>query len=265
MNTLAAKIAKASAEVGGRLKADKKNTNDNYLYISADKVLAECGQALAAQGIAIIPSMTNAEIVQGQTAGGKNRYDGRVSFVMTVTDGETEQTYPWYGFGADYTTPDKAIYKAITSGHKYFLSKLLMIGEGNEYGEHEPSPDVRRQPARQAATNNGNGHGNGAQPAPKPAAQPVEVPPEIRYWEKPEDAYEWAVGVGASDNIFAARNAMKSIVDAHGGRFTKDNAQAIYTAYYHERMARAQEKAKAALETLSMETVPEVDPEGVFN
>jgi len=158
MNTLASKIAKASAEVGGRLKADKKNTNDNYLYISADKILAECGQALAAQGIAVIPSMTNAEIVQGQTAGGKNRYDGRVSFVMTVTDGETEQTYPWYGFGADYTTPDKAIYKAITSGHKYFLSKLLMIGEGNEDGEHEPSPDARRQPAKQAATNNGNGH-----------------------------------------------------------------------------------------------------------
>jgi hypothetical protein len=174
MNTLASKIAKASAEVGGRLKADKKNTNDNYLYISADKILAECGQALAAQGIAVIPSMTNAEIVQGQTAGGKNRYDGRISFVMTVTDGETEQTYPWYGFGADYTTPDKAIYKAITSGHKYFLSKLLMIGEGNEDGEHEPSPDVQRQPAKQAATNNGNGHADNPFEDEAPATPRIE-------------------------------------------------------------------------------------------
>lgn len=174
MNTLASKIAKASAEVGGRLKADKKNTNDNYLYISADKILAECGQALAAQGIAVIPSMTNAEIVQGQTAGGKNRYDGRISFVMTVTDGETEQTYPWYGFGADYTTPDKAIYKAITSGHKYFLSKLLMIGEGNEDGEHEPSPDAQRQPAKQAATNNGNGHADNPFEDEAPATPRIE-------------------------------------------------------------------------------------------
>lgn len=111
------------------------------------------------------------------------------------------------------------------------------------------------------------------QPAPGKAAQPPaapapaaadDVPAEVRAWERPDDAYEWAVGVGASENVHSARNAMKNIVDAHGGRFTKDNAQAIYVAYYHERMARAQEKAKAALETLSMETVPEVDPEGVF-
>jgi hypothetical protein len=105
-----------------------------------------------------------------------------------------------------------------------------------------------------------NGNGN----APKPAAPPLEVPPEVRFWEKPEDAYEWAVGIGASDNTFAARNAMKTIVEAHGGRFTKDNAMSIYTAYYHERMARAQEKAKAQIDNLDMATVAEVDPEGVF-
>jgi hypothetical protein len=57
---------------------------------------------------------------------------------------------------------------------------------------------------------------------------------------------------------------MKNIVDAHGGRFTKDNAMSIYTAYYQDRMTRAQEKAKAELDKLSMETTDEVDPEGVF-
>lgn len=123
-----------------------------------------------------------------------------------------------------------------------------------------PAPVNVAAPAPQV---NGNGHAP-APAAPKPAAQPVEMPVEVTYWQAPEDAYQWAIGIGASDNVFAARNAMKSIVDAHGGRFTKDNAQAIYTAYYHDRMARAQEKAKAELETLSMETVPEVDPEGVF-
>jgi DNA polymerase III delta prime subunit len=110
---------------------------------------------------------------------------------------------------------------------------------------------------------NGNGHTAPA-PTPKPAAPPLEVPPEVKFWEKPDDAYEWAVGIGASDNTFAARNAMKTIVEAHGGRFTKDNAMSIYTAYYHERMARAQEKAKAQIDNLDMATVAEVDPEGVF-
>ena len=171
-NTLAAKIAKASADVGGRLKADKTNTQDRYNYISADKILAECGQALAAVGVSVLPAMTDADINIGETAGGKRRFDARVAFVMTVTDGETESAQPWFGFGADYTTPDKAVYKAVTSGHKYFLSKLLMIGEGNEDGEHEAAPEAPQQaPARQA---NGNGKpapvqvatGNGA-----PAAQ----------------------------------------------------------------------------------------------
>lgn len=107
---------------------------------------------------------------------------------------------------------------------------------------------------------NGNGH---APAASKPAARPVEVPPEMTYWRSPEDAYQWAVGIGASDNTSAARNAFKKIVDAHGGRFTKDNAQVIYVAYYHDRMARAQEKAKAELDNMDLADVPELDPDGV--
>lgn len=135
--------------------------------------------------------------------------------------------------------------------------------EGNvidvDYRSVDKATGEIKPPAQPAPTPT-NGNGN----ASKPVAQPVDVPPEVKFWEKPDDAYEWAVGIGASENVFAARNAMKSIVDAHGGRFTKDNAMSIYTAYYHERMARAQEKAKAALENMDMETVPEVDPEGVF-
>ena len=192
-NTLAAKIAQASADVGGRLKADKTNMQDRYSYISADKILAECGQALAAVGVAVIPAMTDAEIAPGVTASGKNRFDARVSFVMTVTDGETESAQPWYGFGADYTTPDKAIYKAITSGHKYFLSKLLMIGEGNEDGEHESAPEApATQNVPQRQTN-----GNGA----KPAAQPAQAPQNDNPFnddDKPSEAQHkmlFAVGV----------------------------------------------------------------------
>lgn len=105
--------------------------------------------------------------------------------------------------------------------------------------------------------------GKAAQPsyAPAPAAAD-DVPAEVRAWERPEDAYEWAVGIGASDNVFAARNAFKRIVDAHGGRLTRENAQSIYTEFYHDRMARAQEKAEATLENLDMSDVPEIDPEG---
>ena len=108
-------------------------------------------------------------------------------------------------------------------------------------------------------------NGNERPAASKPTAQLVDVPPEVNVWESPNDAYEWAVGIGASDNVFAARNAMTKIVEAQpGGKFTKANATAIYVAYYHDRMARAQEKANAALDAIDMESVQESDPEGVF-
>ena len=107
-------------------------------------------------------------------------------------------------------------------------------------------------------------NGNERPAAPKPTAQPADIPPEVAGWEKAEDAYEWAVGIQASDNVHAARNAMTKIVEAHGGKFTKQNATAIYVAYYHDRMARAQEKAKAALEAMDMADVQESDPDGVF-
>ena len=56
---------------------------------------------------------------------GKTRWDARVEFLFHICDGTNEMVQKWYGMGSDYSVPDKALYKAITSGHKYFLSKLL--------------------------------------------------------------------------------------------------------------------------------------------
>ena len=147
---LASRIAKASAAVGGRLKADSRNNEQKYDYISADKILSVCGQALAEQEVTVIPAIA-AEVVDVVDRGnGKYRYDAAVTFHMIVADDEKEITAMWVGRGSDYTVPDKALYKAITSGHKYFLMKLLNIGEGNEDGEHEPAEESpRQQPQRQ--------------------------------------------------------------------------------------------------------------------
>ena len=89
-----------------------------------------------------------------------------------------------------------------------------------------------------------------------------DIPEEVTAWQKPEDAYAWAVEIGASDNVFAARNAMKAIVEAHGGRFTRENARAIYAAYYQDRRARAIEKAEQAVDEIDLAAVPEIDPTG---
>ena len=80
-------------------------------------------------------------------------------------------------------------------------------------------------------------------PEPEPPPQPSLLPPEVAAWRSPEDAYAWAVEIGASDNVFAARNAFRRIVEEHGGRLTKQNAAAVYLAYYEDRRRRAAEKA----------------------
>jgi hypothetical protein len=169
MSTLAAKIAQASSDLGNRLKADKKNMQGGgYAYISADKLIAEAGAVLAANGVAVFPSIVGYNVDSGESSGGKRNYIVTVNFMMVVSDGESNMDCPWMGAGVDYGAMDKALYKGITSGHKYFLAKLLNIGEGNEDGEHENPPaetqtrngGAQQQTRPTAAATNGTATGN---------------------------------------------------------------------------------------------------------
>lgn len=151
--TLVGKIAAASIEAG-TFTADKTNKEQGYSYISADQVLSRAGLALARQGVIMVPQILETALAIVERLPWKEerpkspRIDATVKFTMVVTDGEKEISFPWEGRGSDYMTPDKAIYKAITSGHKYALMKLLNIGVGNEDGEHESErgEDPERNP-----------------------------------------------------------------------------------------------------------------------
>lgn len=165
-NTLISKIAKASLKVGA-LETDKTNTQQNYKYISADKILERGGDALCEAGVVIIPSITQETTEAVKTDKGGTRYDSIVHFLMTITDGETQLEMPWCGRGNDYSVPDKALYKAITSGHKYFLMKLLNIGVGNEDGEHESDGQPAQAPQKPATAQKQPSGQNDTKPAEK--------------------------------------------------------------------------------------------------
>lgn len=178
ISSLPAKVAAASLDVGGKLSTDKRNTQQNYDYLSADKILSICGQALAQQGIIIFPDIASQDIVAldytDQYGKPKTRHDCKVEFLFHICDGTSEMIQRWYGMGSDYAAPDKALYKAITSGHKYFLMKLMCVGAGEEDSEHEPSEEVKKpaaQPAKAAAPAQ-------AKPAQEPAA-PVLMPDDV--------------------------------------------------------------------------------------
>lgn len=157
---LYARIAIVSKEVGSLLP-DKKNLEQRYDYISADKILERAGDAMAKHGLVVIPSIVGSDVkvvTYTKTYSGKVeekwRLDAEIYFEMTVADSDGNAiTQKWVGRGSDYSTPDKALYKAITSGHKYFLMKLFNVGIGNEDGEHEVQDTdyTPVQPKRQAS------------------------------------------------------------------------------------------------------------------
>lgn len=64
-------------------------------------------------------------------------------------------------------------------------------------------------------------------------AKPSDPPTDdelaiLGVWQTPDDAKAWAVNVGACENEFEAKNSLKKIVDAHGGRLIKENIAAVY-------------------------------------
>ena len=163
---LSAAIAKATLDVGA-FAADKRNTEQNYGYISADAVLERGGQALARVGIAVIPAVTSWDVKFTPRQGKNDRIDALVNFEMAVTLGNEVMRVLWAGCGSDYSTPDKALYKAITSGHKYFLMKLLNISVGNEDSEHDNEDS---QPAHNPAPRQESKPANVSRPTPAATA-----------------------------------------------------------------------------------------------
>jgi hypothetical protein len=205
-NALISKIVKAGLDVGGKLHADKRNKDQGYDYLSSDKILSECGQALFEQGIVILPEITAQEIVNGVSSKGTPRFDCRVDFTFTISDGNETILQKWYGMGSDYSVPDKALYKAITSGHKYFLMKLLCIGEGNEDGEHED--DDGKKPARQVDKKTGEikpKQPAPAQPEQAPARMSIEAA-ESEYSESAKSLY----GILTTDTLRNFQHGLRS-------------------------------------------------------
>lgn len=98
---------------------------------------------------------------------------------------------------------------------------------------------------------NGNGDGNGNAPVPGAYdTTPPDLPAAVAAWTKPEDAYIWAVGIGAAEGgVTHAKNIFTKIVkDEFGGKLTKSNAIYVYISFYHECLKRAADAEAAEVE-----------------
>jgi len=167
---LAAKIAKAMGGIDDVPKRGKVKYSGTtkYEYATADDLISAAQDALASVGVAIFPSVTD-EIWKDK---GKSAVQMTIKY--TVVDGDSGDTMVcrWRTDGVD--SGDKARWKALTQGHKYFLRKLLNIPTGEksldaEFGnkgsgasdETNGGPSTRSQPhnRRSGGRNSGNGGG----------------------------------------------------------------------------------------------------------
>ena len=127
------------------LSHDSTNSQQRYDYFSADFILETIGKEMAKNGIAILPAVVDSTTHYVNEEGKKPFFHVTANLTMTVIANDHSVSMPFFGAGIDYTAPDKAFYKAVTSSHKYFLMKLFCVGVGNEDGEHEAHSERKQK------------------------------------------------------------------------------------------------------------------------
>lgn len=257
--SLAAALAAAMRRVGD-LAPDKVNAEERFAYRSADVIAARCGQALAAEGIAVLPSVVDYRPAEGATSRGYKRYEAHIDMRFVVLYAEERMVCRWSACGVDYASPDRALAKAVTLAHKQFLSKLLCVGVGGaeddieETSHPEPpveapssAPPIRTPPPQPSSPSIPSSAPPVRTPPPQPPSPWTTPSAPSEQWVTPADAIAWAVRIGANENEFAARNALRRLIDERfGGRLTYENRDDVFKAFYEDRMRKLEEKENEA-------------------
>jgi len=138
----AVKKIKVMTDVEGILKTGE-NKVQGYTYAAEAEVVKHIRKAFITNNLSYAVECGRPEISHViPTRSGEMKHF-IVPLVCSLTDAETGLTksYPWYGGAAD--TGDKALYKAYTSGSKYFLMKTFLLPTGDDV---EAFADVDQPP-----------------------------------------------------------------------------------------------------------------------
>ena len=125
-----------------------------FMFVAWDDVAAKVGTLMAENGIVMLPSMPACDVVQaGTTSNGKPIYRATVTLVYEFVNADEPSertTVTWVGSGDD--SGDKAIQKAATSGSKYLLLKLFMLGGADDTERNGEDAKVDQATAVTATT-----------------------------------------------------------------------------------------------------------------
>lgn len=165
LGNLFTKLAKISGELGA-IPKDAKH-QQNYMYQSADNVMAHLNPLLSAHNIVIIPMATKTRLET--PADGISRYV--IDYEFVICDGDTGETFvaAWQGDiptgYAGNKVDDKAMGKAHTYALKYWLLKLFKVtsqddvdldGNNHTYSNQPPAKTSKPVPAQTSTPASGN-------------------------------------------------------------------------------------------------------------
>lgn len=155
---LATKLHKARA-AANPVGKEGRNDQQKYDYVRAEDVIAEAQRVLDQVAVVVTPQILDVQLEEaGQTRGGTISRIATVLLEFDVTDAESGEsmTRQWAGTGWD-APGDKALYKAVTGGTKYFLAHLIGIPFGadpdDDSGAQTTSSSKRRRTAKDKPVN----------------------------------------------------------------------------------------------------------------
>lgn len=165
---VAKRLALAMLEIE-RVAKRGRNEFHKYNYATAEDIKAAAREALAKNGLVIIPLMLH---IEQMPAGKQTKTMAEFEYVIACEEGTV--SVPWTCEA--YDTGDKGITKAATAGLKYFLISLLQIPTGDELdsdGEKQAAKTTTkpRQQKRPQARKSGNGKDSGPVTRPMTPAQ----------------------------------------------------------------------------------------------
>jgi hypothetical protein len=121
------------------------NEYDDYSYVEEAEVVRVIRNALVKSGLSF--SVSTSEILPPNTINTElgEFYNYTIKMTFTLVDTETGyfESCPWLGMGSDQG--DKALYKAYTSGVKYFLLKNFLLPTNDDVERTNIIPEKQSQ------------------------------------------------------------------------------------------------------------------------
>ena len=125
-NKLAQTIADVMAEIGS-IEKNGKNDYHGYEYATDDDVMSALRPTMAEHGLVALPSVVKRETVEEEDENGDVTFHTYITLQIRLIDAGSGQseTMTWEGEAQD--TQDKGLYKAMTSGVKYWALKTFLL------------------------------------------------------------------------------------------------------------------------------------------